>query len=78
MNPATATQAVSPFPPPPEYAQCYTTERISSGSCPPFPPPPVQSEFTVFGEEYKLDDEIIRYVYLYNSQYGYHTYSRSF
>ncbi|KAK6054693.1 MED7 protein, partial [Cooperia oncophora] len=42
----------------PTNAQHYTTERISQGAV--LPPPPVQSVFTVFGEEYRLEDDIIR------------------
>ncbi|CAJ0565403.1 unnamed protein product, partial [Mesorhabditis spiculigera] len=60
INPITSNipQTVSPFPAPPEYAKGYTNERIELGSA--AAPPPVQSEFTVFGELYKLDDDIIR------------------
>ncbi|WKX92440.1 hypothetical protein Q1695_010456 [Nippostrongylus brasiliensis] len=58
MNQAAGAMAVSPFPAPPEYAQHYTNERISQGAV--LPPPPVQSVFTVFGEEYRLEDDIIR------------------
>ncbi|KHJ87759.1 MED7 protein [Oesophagostomum dentatum] len=58
MNQAAGALAVSPFPAPPDYAQHYTTERISQGSV--LPPPPVQTVFTVFGEEYRLEDDIIR------------------
>uniref|UniRef100_A0A1I7W6G5 Mediator of RNA polymerase II transcription subunit 7 n=1 Tax=Heterorhabditis bacteriophora TaxID=37862 RepID=A0A1I7W6G5_HETBA len=59
MNSVNVTaQAVSPFPAPPDYAQHYTSDRIAQGAV--LPPPPVQSEFTVFGEDYNLDDEIIR------------------
>lgn len=61
MHPAGAAQTVSPFPAPPEYAVFYKKE-IELGGPGPLLPPPVQSEFTAFGEEYRLDDEIIRYV----------------
>lgn len=58
MNQTAGALAVSPFPAPPDYAQHYTTERISQGAV--LPPPPVQTVFTVFGEEYRLEDDIIR------------------
>ncbi|CAI4226156.1 unnamed protein product [Auanema sp. JU1783] len=54
-------QTGSSFPPPPEYAQCYTSDRVNGITYPPpLPPPAVQTDFTVFGEEYRLNDEIIR------------------
>ncbi|CAD6190920.1 unnamed protein product [Caenorhabditis auriculariae] len=58
MLPSLAAQAVSPFPNPPPIAAEYTNERISQGGT--LPPPAVQKEFTVFGEEYKFEDEILR------------------
>ncbi|KJH43033.1 MED7 protein [Dictyocaulus viviparus] len=58
MNQAAGALAVSPFPAPPEYAHHYTTERVNQGAV--LPPPPVQTVFTVFGEEYRLEDDIIR------------------
>uniref|UniRef100_A0A0M3I9G9 Mediator of RNA polymerase II transcription subunit 7 n=2 Tax=Ascaris TaxID=6251 RepID=A0A0M3I9G9_ASCLU len=56
---ATQPQAViSPFPQPPEYAKQYTDENISKKVV--LPPPPVPTEFTVFGEEYNFEEEMIR------------------
>ncbi|PAV69168.1 hypothetical protein WR25_20594 [Diploscapter pachys] len=57
-NNLTATQAIAPYPNPPEYAQFYTNERLAQGDVP--QPPPPFTEFRVFGEEYKLDDDVIR------------------
>ncbi|CAB3408635.1 unnamed protein product [Caenorhabditis bovis] len=57
MLPGLAAQTISPFPNPPEYAQNYTNERIENGSAP-LPPMP-HNEFKVFGEEYRLDAEVI-------------------
>lgn len=53
-----AAAAVSPFPQPPEYAKQYTDENIAKKLV--LPPPPVPTEFTVFGEEYNLEEEMIR------------------
>ncbi|MFH4974378.1 hypothetical protein AB6A40_001087 [Gnathostoma spinigerum] len=52
------SQIVSPLPQPPEYAKQYTDENIERKCV--LPPPPVPTEFTVFGEEYNLDEEMIR------------------
>ncbi|PIC54573.1 hypothetical protein B9Z55_003771 [Caenorhabditis nigoni] len=52
-----ATQTVSPFPNPPEYASAYTWDRIDNGSAP--PPPHPLTEFKVFGEEYRLEEDVI-------------------
>ncbi|VDK57501.1 unnamed protein product [Anisakis simplex] len=49
---------VSPFPQPPEYAKQYTDENIAKKVV--LPPPPVPTEFTVFGEEYNFEEEMIR------------------
>uniref|UniRef100_A0A8R1HIJ0 Mediator of RNA polymerase II transcription subunit 7 n=1 Tax=Caenorhabditis japonica TaxID=281687 RepID=A0A8R1HIJ0_CAEJA len=60
MLPGLAAQTVSPFPNPPEYAQQYTSDRIdnvSTGSAP-LPPHP-HTEFCVFGEEYRLEDDVV-------------------
>ncbi|GMR52489.1 hypothetical protein PMAYCL1PPCAC_22684 [Pristionchus mayeri] len=57
--PPPAAQIVSPFPTPPVYASLYTSERIASGD-PSLLPPSVHADFTVFGEEYHLNDEVIR------------------
>ncbi|EGT38353.1 hypothetical protein CAEBREN_17877 [Caenorhabditis brenneri] len=57
MLPGFGAQTVSPFPNPPEYASAYTPDRIDNGSAP--PPPHAFTEFTVFGEEYRLESEVI-------------------
>ncbi|EFP00994.1 CRE-LET-49 protein [Caenorhabditis remanei] len=57
MLPGFGTQTVSPFPNPPEYATAYTSDRIDNGSAP--PPPQALTEFKVFGEEYRLGDDVI-------------------
>lgn len=58
-QPATASAAaISPFPQPPEYSKQYTDENIAKKAV--LPPPPVPNEFTVFGEEYNLEEEMIR------------------
>ncbi|CAI5437605.1 unnamed protein product [Caenorhabditis angaria] len=57
MIPGLNAQTVSPFPNPPDYALQYTSERISHGSI--LDPPAPQTEFRVFGEDYKLDAEVI-------------------
>uniref|UniRef100_A0A0N5ALY0 C2H2-type domain-containing protein n=1 Tax=Syphacia muris TaxID=451379 RepID=A0A0N5ALY0_9BILA len=49
---------VSTFPQPPEYAKHYTDENIEKKTV--LPPPPVPNEFTVFGEEYNFDEEVVR------------------
>lgn len=51
------TQTVSPFPNPPDYASAYTSDRLDNGSAP--PPPHALTEFKVFGEEYRLEDDVI-------------------
>ena len=48
------SSAVSPFPAPPEYAQMYTSANIKTRKV--LAPPPVPSKFTVYGEEYNLED----------------------
>lgn len=57
MLPGFGNQTVSPFPNPPEYASAYTPDRIDNGSAP--PPPHAFTEFRVFGEEYRLESEVI-------------------
>lgn len=49
---------VSAFPQPPEYAKQYTDENIGKKTV--LPPPPVPNEFTVFGEKYNFDEEVVR------------------
>lgn len=46
-------QNISLFPPPPIYAEHYTSENIRKGVV--LPPPPVPSKFEVFGESYDLE-----------------------
>uniref|UniRef100_A0A1I7TBG3 Mediator of RNA polymerase II transcription subunit 7 n=1 Tax=Caenorhabditis tropicalis TaxID=1561998 RepID=A0A1I7TBG3_9PELO len=57
MLPGFGTQTVSPFPNPPEYALAYTSDRIDNGSAP--APPHAFTEFKVFGEEYRLEEEVV-------------------
>ncbi|CAC42382.1 Mediator of RNA polymerase II transcription subunit 7 [Caenorhabditis elegans] len=57
MLPGFGAQTVSPFPNPPEYASAYTSDRINNGSAP--PPPHPLTEFKVYGEEYRLEDDVI-------------------
>uniref|UniRef100_A0AC34QD63 Mediator of RNA polymerase II transcription subunit 7 n=1 Tax=Panagrolaimus sp. JU765 TaxID=591449 RepID=A0AC34QD63_9BILA len=45
------------FPNPPSYAKLYTKANFNAGLCP--PPPPVPSKFTVFGEEYNLEEPMV-------------------
>ncbi|VDN50659.1 unnamed protein product [Dracunculus medinensis] len=49
---------VSPFPQPPEYAKQYTNENIAKKNV--LPPPPIPCEFTVFGEDYNFEEDMIR------------------
>uniref|UniRef100_A0A0R3RY47 C2H2-type domain-containing protein n=1 Tax=Elaeophora elaphi TaxID=1147741 RepID=A0A0R3RY47_9BILA len=49
---------VSPFPQPPEYARQYTDANVAKKNV--LPPPAIPSEFTVFGEEYNFEEEMIR------------------
>ncbi|CAG9529769.1 unnamed protein product [Cercopithifilaria johnstoni] len=49
---------VSPFPQPPEYARQYTDANVAKKNV--LPPPVIPSEFTVFGEEYNFEEEMIR------------------
>ncbi|KAF8369134.1 let-49 [Pristionchus pacificus] len=53
-----AAQIVSPFPTPPAYYQFYTSDNIANARVP--LPPCAHADFTVFGEDYHLNDEIIR------------------
>ncbi|GMS99669.1 hypothetical protein PENTCL1PPCAC_21844 [Pristionchus entomophagus] len=57
--PPAAAQIISPFPTPPAYFKSYTSEWVAAGR-PELLPPCVHADFTVFGEEYHLNDEIIR------------------
>ncbi|VDK69483.1 unnamed protein product [Onchocerca ochengi] len=49
---------VSSFPQPPEYARQYTDANVAKKNV--LPPPIIPSEFTVFGEEYNFEEEMIR------------------
>jgi hypothetical protein len=46
-------QNVNPFPPPPVFAEYYTSENIAK--CLILPPPPVPTRFEVFGEPFDLE-----------------------
>ena len=54
-----APQNVSLFPPPPIFADCYTSENIAKGLV--LPPPPVPTKFEVFGEPFDLEG--VRFFY---------------
>ncbi|VDK77200.1 unnamed protein product [Litomosoides sigmodontis] len=55
---ATHPVGVSPYPQPPEYARQYTDANVAKKNV--LPPPAIPTEFTVFGEEYNFEEEMIR------------------
>ena len=50
-------QNISIFPPPPIFAEHYTSDNIRKGLV--LPPPPVPSKFDVFGESYDLEGPLL-------------------
>ncbi|CAK5059424.1 unnamed protein product [Meloidogyne enterolobii] len=56
-NPPPLPQNVNLFPPPPIFAECYTSENISKGLV--LPPPPVPTKFEVFGETFDLEGALL-------------------
>ncbi|GMT27001.1 hypothetical protein PFISCL1PPCAC_18298 [Pristionchus fissidentatus] len=56
--PPASAQIISPFPAPPVYARLYASEAIALQPAP--LPPTIHADFVAFGEEYHLNDEVIR------------------